>query len=100
MSETSPDEESIDILVQGSIIKDPTSGWLCVEMQKSGEIFGTRMPVKISGMVDGLPFDATLLPFGNGNHMIPLRAALRKQLKKDQGDEVTIRLLKRIRKSK
>jgi hypothetical protein len=70
MSESSPAEESIDLLVQGSIFKDPTSGWLCVEMQKSGEIFGTRMPVKVSGTVDGLPFDATLLPFGNGNHIL------------------------------
>lgn len=100
MRESSPVEESIDLLVHGSIIKDPTSGWLCVEMQDSGEIFGTRMPVKISGTVDGQPFDATLLPFGNGNHMIPLRAALRKQLKKDQGDEISIHLLKRIGKPK
>jgi hypothetical protein len=99
MNGSSTKEETIDILVQGPIFKEPTSGWLCVEMLNSAEVFGTRMPVKVSGTVDGQAFDATLLPLGNGNHMIPIRAALRKQIQKDLGDEISIHLLKRITKA-
>jgi len=98
MSASVTREEVIDVHVPGTIFKDPTSGWLCVEMPDSAAIFGTRMPVKISGTVDALAFEATLMPLGNGNHMIPLRAALRKQLHKDLGDEVSIKLMKRILK--
>jgi|GEM_PF-6587188 len=96
MGELSVKNEPIDILVQGPISKDATSGWLCVEMRNSAEIFGTWMPVKISGSIDGVAFDATLLPLGNGNHMIPIRASLRKQIHKDLGDEVSIHILRRF----
>ena len=92
-------EETIDIAFQNTIFKDPVSGWFCVEMPKSGEIFGTRNPVKIAGTVEGHPFEATLMPLGNGNHMLPLRATLRKLIKKELGEEVTIHLLKNIKKT-
>ncbi len=95
MNEKPSIEEAIDIKFQSTIFKEPVSGWLCVEMPKSGEIFGTRKPVKIAGTVDGHPFEATMMPLGNGNHMVPLRAALRKQINKELGEEVSIRLLRR-----
>jgi hypothetical protein len=68
-------------------------------MPDSAGLLGTRMPVKIAGTVDGLAFDATLMPLGNGNHMVPLRAAVRKQLAKGQGDEVSIHITQRVKKA-
>lgn len=97
MNEKPSIEETIDIKFQSTIFKEPVSGWFCVEMPKSGEIFGTRNPVKIAGTVDGQAFEATLMPLGNGNHMVPLRATLRKQIKKELGEEVSNHLLKRTK---
>jgi hypothetical protein len=53
------------------------------------------MPVKVSGTIDGHEFQATFLPWGDGSHMLPLRAAIMKAIKKQAGDEVTVRLQER-----
>ena len=34
----------------------------------SGDIFATRKEVKVAGTIDGQPFQATLLPTGDGTH--------------------------------
>ena len=88
--------ENIDTTFTGSIIKENNSGWNCVVMPGSGDFFGTRKPVKIAGTVDGHPFQATLLPMGDGTHMVPLKAALRKTLGKTLGEEVTVHLQQRF----
>ena len=77
------------------ITTERNSGWTCVVMAGSGEFFGTRKAVKITGTIDGHIFDATLLPMGDGTHMVPLKAALRKRLNKDIGNTVTITLHQR-----
>lgn len=82
----------IDETFTATITTERNSGWTCVVMPKSGEIFGTRKPVKVGGSVDGHAFQATLLPIGDGTHMVPLKAALRKQLGKAIGDQVTVHL--------
>ena len=62
----------------------------------SAELLGTRRAVKVSGTVDGYPFDATLMPSGNGPHWLPLRAALCKAIGRSQaGDQVKVHLLQR-----
>jgi hypothetical protein len=62
----------------------------------SAELLGTRRAVKVSGTIDGHPYDATLMPSGSGPHWMPLRAALCKQLGKSQaGDEVKVHLTQR-----
>jgi len=92
-------EEIIDISFQNPIIKDPVSGWYCVELPNSGEILGTRNPIKIAGTIEAQPFEGTLMPLGNGNHMLPIKASLRKQISKDFGDEVKIHIVKRTKKA-
>ena len=53
--------------------------------------------MKVSGMIDGHPFTATLMPSGNGPHRLPLRAALCKVIGKSQlGDEVSVHLEQRL----
>jgi hypothetical protein len=85
----------LDKTFTGTIQKDPTSGWTCVVWADSATFFGTRQPVKVSGTVDGHAFETTFMPFGDGTHMLPLKAALRKTLKKDVGDTVEVHLTER-----
>jgi hypothetical protein len=96
MSDETTKTQNIDKEFTATITLEPTSGWLCVIMDASGDFFGTRKPVKVAGTVDGHPVRITMLPIGNGNHMLPLKAELRKILGKDRGDEVTVRLQQRF----
>ncbi len=67
-----------------------------VLMPGSSDFFGTRKPVKVAGTIDGHPFAATMLPMGDGTHMVPLKAALRKTVGKDHGADVSVRLEQRF----
>jgi hypothetical protein len=87
--------QPIDVTFTAPIIADSNSGWLCVQMPNSAEFFGTGKSVKVAGTVDGHDYQATMLPVGEGTHMLALRAAFRKVLGKGLGDEVTVRLLSR-----
>jgi hypothetical protein len=51
--------------------------------------------VKVEGTVDGHPYAASMLPVGDGVHMMPLRAAFRKTIGKGLGDHVEVRLTAR-----
>ncbi len=62
----------------------------------SAELLGTGRAVKVSGTIDGHPFDATLMPSGHGPHWLPLRAAICKAIGKSQaGDKVKVHLQQR-----
>lgn len=70
--------------------------WSCVEIPDSAELFGTRKGVRADVVVDALAMpDVGLLVTGRGGHMLSLSAKVRKQLGKDVGDEVTVRLERR-----
>lgn len=86
---------AIDTTFAATITTEANSGWTCVVMPASGEYFGTRKAVKVTGLVDGHPFQATLLPLGDGTHMVPLKAALRKTIGKTLGDIATVQLQQR-----
>lgn len=90
---TTPHE--IDVSFDATITNERNSGWTCVVMAGSGDFFGTRKAVKVAGTIDGHPLQATLLPIGDGTHMVPLRAALRKVIGKDIGDQVNVHLQRR-----
>ena len=93
-NQTFPQE--VDTTFTAPLTKDQdVGGWTVVVMPDSGTFFGTRKPVKVGGTVDGHPFEATLLPKGDGTHIIPIKAALRKIIGKDQGD-VTIHITRRF----
>lgn len=71
--------------------------WSCVEMPGSVEFFGTGKSVKVDATVEAIELkNVGLMPTGTGGHMLSISAKLRKQLGKEIGDAVTVRLHRRL----
>jgi len=70
--------------------------WACVNWPGSVAFFGSTRPVKVRGTMNGIAFQTTFLPWGDGTQFLPVSKKLLKAMQAQPGDGIEVYLEERL----
>ncbi len=87
----------LDIKFSANLQKsNAKGGHTFVIWPESASFFGTRGLVKVEGTMNGIKFKSSFMPLGDGNHKLPVKSEIRNSIGKENGDEITVHLTRRL----
>ncbi len=90
----------MDLILEGDIYLERFSGkggWTYIPLKKE-DFTGVKSfgMLKVSGRIDNYDFDDKhLMPMGDGSLFLPVSKAIRKEIQKEAGERVSVRLFKK-----